>query len=550
MRRKNKKHKVIAFLFSIILIGIGYAYLTANLKITGTTKIGNARFDVHFENAGFGAASDNVTYPSNSNSNLSRGIPIIKGENNSEIEWNATLNLPGDYYYGYTDIVNDGDIDAKLDLDNSTIKVKIGDGEEVTSTFKNIKSIESWGATFAYEKDALYTDIEIDNDVLGNYEYLNAGDTSRMDFYIHLDKEKITAEEWESIRGKNIQITVDLKYVQGDDNPQHYVYESYIYLDNPVITSSNSNNTSLPTIKNKGLGYNNSHKMDYTVNFSEPGEYYEFELDVVNDGLYIGYIYFDDVTLQIGDGEKINISYFDNLPEGLVYTTENFEDYIHICEKSSLKGKVRVGLDPNISEEALNALKNKNIKFEYNMQSYYQGGSFGPEKCNPTGLAKTRLENPTYIGSGATTTVLSESNIPSVSSYDSFNDETTHYINYEVIFNNPGDYYEYSLDAVNDAHYIAHVIDYSGYIKIDNGTEEEFDDNGNIENEFENIFDVEITDGNESDSYKFIEAHGSKTLNIKLKVKDDITEENLNLIKGKNLKIRYYLRYKDYYNNI
>ena len=322
-------------------------------------------------------------------------------------------------------------------------------------------------------------------------------------------------------------------------------------MNNPVITSSNSNNTSLPIIKNKGLGYSNSHKMNYTVNFSEPGEYYEFEFDLVNDSRYEGYISFDNVTIKIGDSEKTDITYFDNLPEGLVYTTENFEDYTHVCEESSLKGKVRVGLDPNISEENLNALKNKNIIFEYKITSNYLQDSGGPLKCDPNALVKTRFENPTYVGSGSTTTVLSESNIPSIKNYDSSIYGTTHTIEYDVVFNNPGDYYEYNIDVVNDASYLAYANTYLGYVNINNGSYDpfnydEFDRDESIKTKYENIFEIEITEGNEESSYRYIEAQERKNFNIKLKVKDDITEENLNLIKGKNLKINYHIRYVDF----
>ena len=91
MKKKKNNKKAIAFIFIVLFIGLGYAYLTANLKITGIAHIGNARFNVHFANPAVESASDTVTFPSNSNSNITPGTPIIKGDNNLELSYEVTL---------------------------------------------------------------------------------------------------------------------------------------------------------------------------------------------------------------------------------------------------------------------------------------------------------------------------------------------------------------------------------------------------------------------------------------------------------------------------
>ena len=389
MRRNNKKHKIIAFLFAIILIGIGYAYLTANLKITGTTKIGDARFDVHFENASLDYVTSNVSFPSNSNSNLAQGIPIIKGENNTELEWHVILNQPGEGYTAKAVVVNSGDIDAELDFDNSTIKVKIGDADEVTSTFKNINAEYSNCLNFQYESNNFITGIDLDNGYSDNREYLNAGDSIDLYVYGGIDDEYITNEEWENIRGKDITITIDLKYIQGDNNP--------------TLPESNSNSNEL------------------------------------------------------------------------------------------------------------------------------------------TGV---RYENPSYVGSGATTTVLSESNIPTVINRNLNYFATKHTMSYNVIFNNPGDYYEYNIDLINEAGYLAVSGQYDEIaLKIDDDEPITIWDYREMKGQFKDIFEFGAVETNNQSSYYGIVANSSKNYNFKFKVKDDITEENLNLIKGKSLIITHSITY-------
>ena len=84
--RSNKKTKIFILVFALILMGIGYAYLTANLKITGTARISSNSFRVHFEDPTVIDASENVTFASNSNSNVAAGTPVVTGTNDTELE--------------------------------------------------------------------------------------------------------------------------------------------------------------------------------------------------------------------------------------------------------------------------------------------------------------------------------------------------------------------------------------------------------------------------------------------------------------------------------
>ena len=48
--KSKKKLYVIMFLFAVLSISIGYAYLSSKLNINGTTEIGANMWDISFEN--------------------------------------------------------------------------------------------------------------------------------------------------------------------------------------------------------------------------------------------------------------------------------------------------------------------------------------------------------------------------------------------------------------------------------------------------------------------------------------------------------------------
>ena len=88
----------------IILIGIGYATLSANLSITGLNVFKGNTWDVHFEN---------VTDKSiNTAKDFTTGTI---SQDAKSISFDVTLTTPGESYTFFTDIVNGGSLDAMLD---------------------------------------------------------------------------------------------------------------------------------------------------------------------------------------------------------------------------------------------------------------------------------------------------------------------------------------------------------------------------------------------------------------------------------------------------
>lgn len=108
MKKNNgnkKRYGVLILLLLVVGISIGYAALTTTLNINGTTTIGKASWDVHFENLAVTDGSVTAT--------TAAAIDTAKTTINYEI----TLSEPGDFYEFTVDAVNGGTLDAELSAD-------------------------------------------------------------------------------------------------------------------------------------------------------------------------------------------------------------------------------------------------------------------------------------------------------------------------------------------------------------------------------------------------------------------------------------------------
>ena len=95
------------FIFVLLLfLSIGFAYLTANLDVTGTIAFRENTWDVHL---------DNIVVEEYS---LDADTPTINTDKDT-VNFNISFTRPGDYYEFYVDVVNAGTMDASLE---STVK--------------------------------------------------------------------------------------------------------------------------------------------------------------------------------------------------------------------------------------------------------------------------------------------------------------------------------------------------------------------------------------------------------------------------------------------
>ena len=107
MKKKNKKSYVWLALFALIGITIGYAVLSTTLNINGKSTISKNTWDVHFDNI-------NVTDES------VEAVKLPTIEDDTTVDFEIALNMPGDFYEFTVDVVNNGTIDAMIESINKT----------------------------------------------------------------------------------------------------------------------------------------------------------------------------------------------------------------------------------------------------------------------------------------------------------------------------------------------------------------------------------------------------------------------------------------------
>ena len=178
--RKNKKRLYFTLLFLLaISIGVGYAYLTSNLKINGTTKISKNTWDIHFQD---------VTMINNT---VSAANPTLTSSN-TVVTFSPTLKTPGDEYSFSVKVVNAGSIDAML-----SEVVKAG----VSTT------------------QAKYTEFSVtylDGTAINVKDKLGAGESLPLKVVVRY-KDDITAADLPS-SNQTLSLSMTLTYVQADSS--------------------------------------------------------------------------------------------------------------------------------------------------------------------------------------------------------------------------------------------------------------------------------------------------------------------------------------------
>ena len=124
----KKYSKIIVFIL-ILLVSIGFAYLSTQLDLLGNTTIKKQRWDIHFENI-------QVT-----DGSVEAELPVID-TNRTRVDYSVTLDKPGDFYEFTVDAKNAGTIDAVVDtVTNSTLSSNISKYVTYTLTYKTGDSI-------------------------------------------------------------------------------------------------------------------------------------------------------------------------------------------------------------------------------------------------------------------------------------------------------------------------------------------------------------------------------------------------------------------------
>lgn len=178
---KKKKYII---LFLLLFISMGFAYLSTNLNITGVSLIKGNSWDVHFENVKVNKQSVALS--------TGDSAPAISVDGLT-INFEVTLNEPGDFYKFTADIVNEGTIDAMVDSLN-------------VEGLSSYSSFIGYRVTYDYGRE------------INQYDILRAGETKHIIVYVEykedIDKDDLKATDSE------INFNVTLNYKQADSNAQ------------------------------------------------------------------------------------------------------------------------------------------------------------------------------------------------------------------------------------------------------------------------------------------------------------------------------------------
>ena len=154
MKKKNKKSYVLLAVFALIGITIGYAVLNTTLNINGKSTISKNTWDVHFDNI-------NVTDES------VEAVKLPTIEDDTTVDFEIALNMPGDFYEFTVDVVNNGTIDAMIESINKTPILTEEQAKylDYTITYQNNLEITSKQLVKKDESVRLKVRVEIRKDI-------------------------------------------------------------------------------------------------------------------------------------------------------------------------------------------------------------------------------------------------------------------------------------------------------------------------------------------------------------------------------------------------
>ena len=104
---RKKKNNLLGILIILLLgLGLGYALLSQDLTINGTTKVKGNNWDIHFNNV--------VVNPNSVTLSTGDSAASINQTDDTLVEYTVTLNTPGDFYEFTVDAVNAGTVDGMI----------------------------------------------------------------------------------------------------------------------------------------------------------------------------------------------------------------------------------------------------------------------------------------------------------------------------------------------------------------------------------------------------------------------------------------------------
>ena len=197
MRKNKRRNSILVLVIILLCITMGYAFLTANIKFNGFSKINNKNWDIHFENIVF---NDNNVELSEEDSEAE-----IDSTTRTSVNYTITLNQPGDFYEFNVDVVNAGAIDGMIESITSKLNGEVIDELPIY---------------------LLYSVTYSDDVELAPKQILRAGETETYKVRVEFKKD-IEADELEE-NTQSLEFEFEVVYVQAD-NSAIDIDRTYLY---------------------------------------------------------------------------------------------------------------------------------------------------------------------------------------------------------------------------------------------------------------------------------------------------------------------------------
>ena len=182
MKEKLKRNRFLrnkkSFIFLLILcLGVGFAFLSTQLNITGNTSVSGNKWSVYFDNVQVSEGSVDASV-----------VPTTTGTTTTSLNYTVLLDKPGDFYEFTVDAVNAGTIDAMVESIN------------MTSLDTDVAKYLNYTATYS------------DGTVLAQNDVLDANDTVTYKVRVEYKKDIVASDLDEN--DTNLTLTFGVNYVQ------------------------------------------------------------------------------------------------------------------------------------------------------------------------------------------------------------------------------------------------------------------------------------------------------------------------------------------------
>ena len=233
------------YLYTVLIIilltlSLGYALLTTNLNIVGTTVVKDNKWDIYFNNVQVSSGS------------VTASTPVIDTAKTT-VSYSVTLNLPGDYFEFTVDAKNAGTIDGMI----SAVSSKLN-GTEITT----LPNYLEYSVTYS------------DGIAIQNNHLLEAGKTETYKVRVGYKKD-ITKDDLPSTE-QTLNLTFSVTYVQADENavkpghPESFETDSWDTIVN-AVKAGNATAYNVGDTKTVDMGTLGTHTLRI-ANKSTPAE--------------------------------------------------------------------------------------------------------------------------------------------------------------------------------------------------------------------------------------------------------------------------------------